>query len=64
MNRQQEALAQAEVLMADIELSQTSTAKHVLKAIALARFRRDDVAQQWLGSRSTASRAHLKASSG
>ena len=49
MNRQQEALALVEGLMADIELSQTSTAKHVLKAMRLARLMRDDVAQQWLG---------------
>lgn len=49
MNRQREALALAEGLMTDIELSQTSTAKHVLKAMRLARLMRDDVAQRWLG---------------
>jgi hypothetical protein len=46
---QQEALALAEVLMTDIELSQTATAKHVLKGMRLARLMRDEVAQQWLG---------------
>jgi hypothetical protein len=49
MNRQQEALALAEGLMTNIELTQTSTAKHVLKGMRLARLMRDDVAQQWLG---------------
>ena len=49
VNRQQEALALAEGLMTDVELSQTSIAKHVLKAMRLARLMRDDVAQQWLG---------------
>jgi len=46
VNRQQDALALAEGLMADVELSQTSIAKHVLKAMRLARLMRDDVAQQ------------------
>ncbi len=48
MTRQQEALALAEALLTDVELSQTSTAKRVLKAMRLARLMRDDVAQRWL----------------
>lgn len=49
MDRQSEALALGESLMADFELSQTTTAKRVLKAMRLARLTRDDAAQEWLG---------------
>ncbi|MCL3863035.1 hypothetical protein [Actinotalea sp. K2] len=49
MNRHEEALAHADELLADIELSRTSTAKHVLKAMRVARLLNDAGAQRWLG---------------
>lgn len=48
MNRQEEALALAEALLTDVELSETSTAKRVLKAMRLARLMQDETAQEWL----------------
>lgn len=48
MNRQEEALELAEALLTDVELSETSTAKRVLKAMRLARLMQDDTAQEWL----------------
>jgi hypothetical protein len=49
VDRQQEALKLAEGLLTDIELSETSTSKRVMKAVRLARLMRDDAAQEWLG---------------
>ena len=49
MNRQQEALALAEEVMTDVELSRGSVDKHVLKAMRLARLIGDEEAQRWLG---------------
>lgn len=49
VDRQQEALRLAEALLTDIELSETSTSKRVMKAMRLARLMRDEAAQEWLG---------------
>jgi hypothetical protein len=49
VDRQQEALNLAEGLLTDIEFSETSTSKRVMKAMRLARLMRDDAAQEWLG---------------
>jgi AbiTii len=49
VNRQQEALALAEEVMTDVELSRGAVDKHVLKAMRLARLMRDEEAQRWLG---------------
>jgi hypothetical protein len=49
VNRQQEALALAEEVMTDVELSRGSVDKHVLKAMRLARLMGDEEAQRWLG---------------
>lgn len=48
MSRQQEALALAEEVMTDVELSQGSVPKHALKAMRLARLMGDEEAQRWL----------------
>lgn len=48
VSRQQEALALADELLADIELARASTAKHVLKATRIARLLDDATAQTWL----------------
>lgn len=49
VDRQQEALRLAEALLTDIEMSETSTSKRVMKALRLSRLARDDAAQEWLG---------------
>ncbi|WP_124895795.1 hypothetical protein [Microbacterium sp. Y-01] len=48
MSRHDEVLELAEELITDIELSSTSTSKHVLKAARLARLTRNSDAQEWL----------------
>jgi hypothetical protein len=49
MNRQQEALALAEDVMTDVELSRGPVDKHVLKVMRSARLMGDEEAERWLG---------------
>jgi AbiTii len=49
VTRQQEALALADELIADIDLSRGSVPKHLLKARRLARLIGDEDAQRWIG---------------
>ncbi|MFS0703331.1 hypothetical protein AB6N23_02295 [Cellulomonas sp. 179-A 9B4 NHS] len=48
MTRQSEALEIADSLLADIELSRSTTSRHVLKALRIARLLGDESAQEWL----------------